>query len=367
MNVVPGGTSYVLGTEKVPFAKGYIDNLVVTYVTIGSTKLDEEDLISKLISGDYYVLLDKTALVPYIDGGISLGTSAKMFKDVYAETVYVDGVEVSPTKVISTSISGRSVELIGNVLTPSTDEIVEIGSSSKRFLKLYGKTFYGDAFWMGDYALSPSKIYSTYRTDRYVEFADNTLKPSHDELFDLGTSAQQFNKIYAMQLFLDGLRIYPYRIASDTYPTSRYIDFVGDTLKPSGNAVYSLGNSSYQYKNVYAQNVFVNGSAVTTSDKRKKKFIRKLEDKYLELIKKLRPVTFKYKKGTSGRTHTGFIAQEVEQAMQDCGITNEEFGGLVIQENGEYGLRYEEFIALQTAAIQNLQKRVEELERRVKE
>lgn len=252
--VVPGeDAEYSLGTADAAFAKGYIDNVIVTYVSLGGTKYDKDDLISKVIASgndDYYIELDVADLVPYKNQGISLGTSQKMFKNVYAQAVYVSGKEVSPSKLIDAITSGRYVQLSSSVVEPSADEVISIGTASK------------------------------------------------------------------------------------------------------------------QFKNVYGQNIYVNGSAITTSDKRKKKYIRKLADKYLELFKKLRPVTYKYKKGK--RTHAGFIAQEVEQSMQECGITNEEFGGLVIQENGEYGLRYEEFIALQTAAFQDLQKRVEELERRVK-
>lgn len=261
--------------------------------------------------------------------------------------------------------TNRTVELSGNVLTPSITETIDLGSSSKRFQNAYIEKVYGDAFKMGNYELSPSKIYSNSRTGQYVEVKDNVFTPSVNELFDLGSASYQFNKVYAAQMYLDGRRWYPYRVISDLYPDARYIDFNGDSLKPNNNGAYYVGTPNYQFKGVYAQNVYVNGSAVTTSDKRKKKFVRKLADKYVELFKKLRPVTFTYKNGTSGRTHTGFIAQEVEQAMADCGITNEEFGGLVIQDNGEYGLRYEEFIALQTAVIQDLQKKVEELERRV--
>ena len=261
----------------------------------------------------------------------------------------------------------RTVELSGDVLTPSVTETIDLGSASKCFQNAYIEKVYGDAFKMGNYELSPSKIYSNSRTNQYVEVKDNVFTPNVNELFDLGSASYQFSKIYAAQMYLGGRRWYPYRIISDLYPDARYIDFNGDTLLPNVNGSYNIGTSSRQYKAVYSQNVYVNGSAVTTSDKRKKKFVRKLADKYVELFKKLRPVTFTYKNGTSGRTHTVFIAQEVEQAMADCGITNEEFGGLVIQDNGEYGLRYEEFIALQTAVIQDLQKKVEELERRLEE
>lgn len=261
----------------------------------------------------------------------------------------------------------RTVELSGDVLTPSVTETIDLGSASKRFQNAYIEKVYGDAFKMGNYELSPSKIYSNSRTGQYVEVKDNVFTPNVNELFDLGSASYQFSKIYAAQMYLGGRRWYPYRIISDLYPDARYIDFNGDTLLPNVNGSYNIGTSSRQYKAVYSQNVYVNGSAVTTSDKRKKKFVRKLADKYVELFKKLRPVTFTYKNGTSGRTHTGFIAQEVEAAMQECGISKEEFGGLVIQDNGEYGLRYEEFIALQTAAIQDLQKQVEKLERRLEE
>lgn len=201
--------------------------------------------------------------------------------------------------------SNRNITLSGNVLLPSITGVIDIGSTSRMFQNVYAEKFV-----MEDYTLSPSRIYSNSRTDQYAEMVDNTLTPSQNGLINLGSSSRQFSK-------------------------------------------------------VYAQNVYINGTAVSTSDKRKKKFIKKLAGKYLELFKKLRPVTFKYKNGTSGRAHVGFIAQEVEQAMKECGITNEEFGGLVIQDNGEYGLRYEEFVALQTAAVQDLQKKVEELERRV--
>ena len=43
----------------------------------------------------------------------------------------------------------------------------------------------------------------------------------------------------------------------------------------------------------------------------------------------LKPSTFKYNKGTSGRTHFGFIAQDVEQAMLDVGLTSSQLAALV--------------------------------------
>lgn len=85
----------------------------------------------------------------------------------------------------------------------------------------------------------------------------------------------------------------------------------------------------------------------------------------------LKPSTFKYNKGTSGRTHFGFIAQDVEQAMLDVGLTSSQLAALVkdpvleILEDGltdyRYSIRYGELIALNTHMIQKLYQMVEEL------
>ena len=92
----------------------------------------------------------------------------------------------------------------------------------------------------------------------------------------------------------------------------------------------------------------------------------------------LLPVSFTFKDGNSGRTHIGFISQDVEEAMTKVGLTSLDFAGFckdtmteeiindknetervqIYDENGEavyrYSLRYEEFIALNTAMIQDL-------------
>lgn len=57
------------------------------------------------------------------------------------------------------------------------------------------------------------------------------------------------------------------------------------------------------------------------------------------------------------RTHFWFIAQEVEEAL--AGI---DFGWLVIDENWQYALRYDQFISPLVAAVKELKARVEELE-----
>ena len=147
------------------------------------------------------------------------------------------------------------------------------------------------------------------------------------------------------------------------------------------NGAISLGSANYRFSQLY-----VTSSSISTSDKNYKDDIKSLTDKHLQFFMKLQPVSFLFKDGTSGRTHVGFIAQDVEQAMSECGLTDLDFAGFckdqkidsklvdgeevnepILDENGNpeyiYSLRYEEFIALNTYVIQELWKRVDAVEK----
>ena len=142
---------------------------------------------------------------------------------------------------------------------------------------------------------------------------------------------------------------------------------VGGNLSVSGGAAPeydgagSLGYSNYRWSVVYAQT-----GTISTSDREKKTEISYALDRYDTLFARLRPVCYRLKDGTSGRVHTGLIAQDVEQALAACGLTGQDFAAFVRspREGGgaDYGLRYEEFIALCIRQIQRLQARIERLE-----
>lgn len=115
-------------------------------------------------------------------------------------------------------------------------------------------------------------------------------------------------------------------------------------------------------------NIYTNGSPISsTSDGRLKDNITDLPEKYLQLIKSIKPVSFKYVDtiSSSGRTHTGFIAQQVLESMTRLGISTQDFAAFVdTQNNGkEYALRYEEFIPLLLAYINDLESQINEIRR----
>ena len=102
------------------------------------------------------------------------------------------------------------------------------------------------------------------------------------------------------------------------------------------------------------------------SDRRAKKDIDYDMSRYEDFFRALKPCSFRMRDGRSGRLHTGYIAQEVEEALGEAGLTNGDFAGLVINPETdafEYGLRYADFSALHTYMIQRLEERVRALER----
>ena len=93
-------------------------------------------------------------------------------------------------------------------------------------------------------------------------------------------------------------------------------------------------------------------------------------DKYDALFDKLVPTRYKYNDGTSDRYHTGFIAQQVVEAVEECGLTTKDFAAACYREREDeayWYLRRDEFVALNTMQIQKLKQRVSELEAKCEE
>ena len=143
------------------------------------------------------------------------------------------------------------------------------------------------------------------------------------------------------------------------YYTTDAITITGN-VRPTGN--YSLGTMDSKWANIYADNV--NGQTKTLSDRNLKNTICDIPSEYDVIFDSLRPVTFKYNDGTSGRTHMGMIAQEVEDAVNRAGVSIDDFAAICV-ENGQYGLRYGEFVAMCINQIQKLKARMTAAEEKI--
>ena len=155
------------------------------------------------------------------------------------------------------------------------------------------------------------------------------------------------------------------------------------TVNSNASAGYSLGSSNFRWKYVYAYS-----SSIQTSDRRYKENIEYINnnDVLSKFFDALRPCTYFMAGGD--RKHIGFIAQDVEQIMQDNGMTiddlsfvckdpeyklldeskpdSEDNREYLYDENGEplyvYGLKYAELHGLEVNEIQKLKQRVNDLE-----
>ena len=110
---------------------------------------------------------------------------------------------------------------------------------------------------------------------------------------------------------------------------------------------------------------YLGNSTAITSDRNKKNSIENLPEQYSNLFDALTPVRYKFNDGESDRYHTGFISQDVETAINTVGLDTKDFGGYVKDKDGNHYLRYEEFIALNTAEIQKLKTQVNDLTKKL--
>lgn len=179
-------------------------------------------------------------------------------------------------------------------------------------------------------------------------------------------TSQSFSPIWSVKLQIEEKSYIELRESSVVDYDKSEIDIKADTIR-------LLGNS-------YSQT-----SPIITSDRSLKENIKPLTDKHIKFFSLLQPVSFTFIDGTSGRTHIGFISQDVEDAMTKAGLTDLDFAGFckkikIVEikdedgnirheaekdENGNfvyiYSLRYEEFIALNTFMIQRLYEKTQEM------
>lgn len=135
----------------------------------------------------------------------------------------------------------------------------------------------------------------------------------------------------------------------------------GSYLVPRNDETTYCGSYSYWWLDGYFKSLHVDGSAITTSDSRLKENISYDISKWLNMFELLKPCSYKLINGK--RTHVGMIAQEVIEAGEVAGLDLEHLTAVCQDRDSQmYGLRYEEFVPILIAKVQQLEKRLEVLE-----
>lgn len=142
------------------------------------------------------------------------------------------------------------------------------------------------------------------------------------------------------------------------YPT---VTLISTSFRPDSDGIY-LGGSAHRWAMLYADT-----ACNTSSDIRLKTDLSTDFNKYVQMLDLIEPTSYRLIKDEEGRRHVGYIAQRVWKAMQDVGISKNDFAGFTqdMQEEGTvytYGLAYEEFIPILHAKIKQLEQRINDLE-----
>lgn len=232
---------------------------------------------------------------------------------------------------------------------------------------------YNTEAWTAWRDASPDKCILTDSTDTISgtkTFSSNILFDA-DNQRNVGSSGQALNSVFAHTGNFKSIAVHSAtggNIGSLAKPFDTIYLLNADignlvsniksmNITPTATNTYTIGSSSStQYNAIYGNTVYGNG-VVLTSDINKKKDIQPIEDA-LSIIMRFESKSFKFKDGTSNRTHTGFIAQQIKEVIPD------DWALYCDNKLGDIGLKYTEIICLNTRAIQQLNERLSKVESR---
>lgn len=164
----------------------------------------------------------------------------------------------------------------------------------------------------------------------------------------------------------------------------KYVRMYNDDVTVA-NGVSYLGSPSGRFIKLYTTQ-----AVDVSSDIRRKTNILAYDDKIESFYDKLKPVSYELIKGHSGRKHYGFIAQEVEDAMNQVGLNYKDMALLqkapmdaegneidpttIVDYSAderivdyEYSLAYTEMISINTHMIQKLRAEITQLKNEISE
>lgn len=94
---------------------------------------------------------------------------------------------------------------------------------------------------------------------------------------------------------------------------------------PIVNNQVLLGNPNRKWRQIYC-----NDSTIHTSDRNEKQSIEMLDDDMVvDFINGLQAISYKWIQSDSGRTHFGFVSQDVEALMEKLGMSSFDFAGFI--------------------------------------
>lgn len=356
-------------------------------------------------------------------------------------SIQINGTDITTfmANQITNSTFNLNFNSFGYNLIPSANETYNLGSATNNYNTVYtrninhGLSSSSLILSGGNEASNGSNLvlYGTDRSDGFqgiwqltargtnsyylrgnangsITTSATLIRPTSDSGCNLGSDSYRIGNITTNSLAIKD--VYP-AIYFKTGGSSNINSYIQDTgtstysslairvINPSVNSYnftslgffneqsVSLGLAEYRWGQIYSTN-----SAISTSDERQKDNIKQIDDKLLQAWGNVNIVQFNFKdalekKGENARLHTGYIAQNIQQACEENGINPNDYGLFCFDsweeqeekkdENGQviepyrakgdlYSLRYEEALVVECAylrkQIELLQERLNKLE-----
>lgn len=210
-----------------------------------------------------------------------------------------------------------------------------------------------------EFTFGPDKHYETFFID------DKELNTTWGKDY-IGYSVKSFDDAAKNRWLIDD-----YISREDTYTVpgngNANILVKGNLIPDTDSATetngYNLGEGEHRWNTIFARN-----GQIQISDEKKKKEIREMGLEYDIIFNNIVPISYKLINSNNNRTHTGFSAQNVKNSVLTAGLTTQDFAAYCEWEEDDEvgcGLRYSEFVALNTWQIQKLKPRVSTLEQTI--
>ena len=322
-------------------------------VDIDNIKLEVEDEINQLSSSITVQLDSITSQITGLDGQVSSITQT------------VSGIQTQITglnnQVSSIDQKVDSIDLsVSNGNTSSrislTVDGVQVSSATVRFT---GDIVFASDLTDGVTEISGDNIQTGEISARYIRLGGQMeVYESTSSRADVGGYIGFMSGASATGESTDGIAIANYTERAVVICTNR-----GARMGYDGVSTVVCTSSQVS---INGDTVYINGEPQSASDARLKTDVQYDVDDYLNVFDRLKPATFIYE--GHKRRHMGFLAQEIQETLKEEGIPEEHFAALCTEVPNEerpmgmYSLRYGELQIMTVAKVQQMDKRLKELE-----
>lgn len=322
-------------------------------VDIDNIKLEVEDEINQLSSSITVQLDSITSQITGINGQVSSITQTvsgiqTQITGLNNQVSSIDQKVDSISLDVSNGTSSSRIEL--------TVDGVRVSSATVEFT---GNIIFASDLTDGRTSISGDNIDTGEISARYIRLGGQMeVYESTSSRADVGGYIGFMSGASATGESTDGIAIANYTERAVVICTNR-----GARMGYDGVSTVVCTSSQVS---ISGDTVYINGEPQSASDARLKTDVQYDVDDYLTVFDKLKPATFIYE--GHKRRHMGFLAQEIQEALKEEGIPEEHFAALCTEVPNEerpmgmYSLRYGELQIMTVAKVQQMDKRLKELE-----